>query len=165
MNRPTLPGIVALAAALAAAAAACGSDPTLPPPGSSIIIDFDRSQEIWPRDAWDFGTAAVVDGALEIEVAFGGGCQDHDFWLVAVRGFRDIPTVGPVTTAAVPILLAHDSHGDMCEAYITELLRFDLQPLRAAFDDEYGNRVGRVVLRVPMGQGAADTLSLDYLIR
>ena len=138
--------------------------PTLPPPGSSIIIDFDSSQEIWPRDAWDFGTAAFVDGALEIEVAFGGGCRDHDFWLVGVRGFRDLPSAGPATTVAVPILLAHDSRGDSCDAYITESLRFDLQPLREAFDAVYGNRAGRVVLRVPLGQGAADTLSLDYRI-
>ncbi|MDX1674044.1 MAG: hypothetical protein R3314_04485 [Longimicrobiales bacterium] len=168
MTGHTMPPISALATALVmcGGTAACDSDPVLPPPGSAILIDFDASQELWPKDGWDFGAATVIDDEfLEIQVSFAGGCRPHDFWLVAVRGFHYLPTAGPTPTVAVPILLAHDAHGDPCEAYLTETSRFDLQPLRDVFEAQSGGRTGRVILRIPMGQGAADTTSIDYFIR
>lgn len=159
--KTTVPTALARSAAiLALAAAACAGDPTLPEPGGAIVVAFSEPLDRWPADDWDLVDTATVDGGLELTVAHAGGCRNHDFWLVAVNGFHELYSFGPTPLVSVPVLLAHDAHGDACEAYITRTQTYDLQPLLAAFRDVYATP-GRLLLRIPKGQGARDSVYVD----
>jgi len=165
----SLPRIVLLAGALVltGSAGACTSDSTgpssdLPEPGDSIIVAFDQPLDRWPRSPWDLLDAAVHDTVLHLSVAYSGGCRDHDFWLLAVRGFLTLPDAGVTPTVAVPLLVAHDAHYDTCEAHINEGLDFDIGPLRVAFEAQFGAGPARILLLVPVGQGTVDTTTVNF---
>lgn len=155
--------ILALTAALLVLAGVgpCDDDLLLPEPGDQITVAFDQPLDHWPRDGWTLNQATLVDGALEFEIAYGGGCRTHELWLLAVDDFHVLPTAGPTPTVTVPLFLAHDAHNDLCEAWITRTESFGLDPLRAAFRDRFGTTPGRIILRVPEGQGSRDTTSVD----
>ena len=108
----------------------------------------------------------MVGDSLELGIAYGGGCTDHDLHLLAVGGFAQrlerVAPGSPLPAALVSIFLSHDARGDPCDAYVTRTLRFDLRPLRAEFRHQFGDAPGRIILRVPAGQGSADTVSVDY---
>lgn len=163
----TLPRTVALVGALVllGGAGPCGGDPLLPEPGGEIIVAFGDDLDRWPRDDWDFMDAAVLDEGLELTVAYGGGCRSHELWLLAVDGFQSLPDAGPTPTVSVPLLLAHDAHDDPCDAYLTRTDTFDLRPVRAAFRDGGGHDPARIILRIPAGQGSADTVGVDFFIQ
>lgn len=142
---------------------ACNNDPSgLPEPGS-VIVAFDDDLARWPADDWDLDTAAVATDSLELSIFYGGGCQTHELWLLAVNGLHELPSAGPTPTASVPMRLAHDAHNDPCDAYIHRTESFDLDPLLDAFRAEYP--VGRLLLRVPTGQGGADSVTVEINIQ
>ena len=162
----TLPRL-ALVGALAAlgivgGVVSCDGDPTLPDPGGEIIVAFGEPLDRWPADGWDFDDAVVVDDSLRLTISYAGGCRTHELWLLAVDGFVMLPDAGLSPTVAVPLRVAHDAHGDPCEAYITRTETFGLDPLHAAFRDRYGDIPGRIILRIPVGQGSADTTAIDF---
>lgn len=66
--------------------------------------------------------------SLELKVGYSGGCEDHDFELVW-KGTYDTFKEREITSLA----LVHNANGDMCEAYITETLRFNFKEV---FDAE-----------------------------
>jgi hypothetical protein len=134
----------------------------LPQPGDSIIVAFDQPLDGWPRSPWGLLDAAVHDGVLHLSVGYTGGCEDHDFWLLAVGGFRTLPDLGITPTVAVPLLVAHDAHFDTCESYVNDGLDFDLGPLRRAFEEQFSSGPGRILLLVPVGQGTVDTTTVDF---
>ncbi len=65
-----------------------------------------------------------VDGnCLQIKLSYGGGCQEHSIGLVRMHMWE-------TGNASMPaFLIRHDANGDMCEAWFTKELRFDLSPL------------------------------------
>jgi hypothetical protein len=67
---------------------------------------------------------AFVDGnCLQILVSFSGGCEDHTIDLARMH-----PWQGNVET--IPNFeIRHNANGDMCEAWFTNELRYDLTPL------------------------------------
>jgi hypothetical protein len=145
-------------------AGSCGDDPTgLPAPAGRVIVAFGEDLDRWPADPWDFQAAELHDGSLHLTVAFGGGCRTHRLWLLAIDGFRTLRDAGPTPTVAVPIRLAHDADNDPCDAYVTRTEAFDLDPLRQAFRQQIASGPGRILLRIPRGQGSADTTTVDFL--
>lgn len=73
--------------------------------------------------------AVVIDGDIAwVTVSYSGGCAQHDFRLEWNGMYA---TSLPVQVS--PTLL-HNPNGDLCEAWITETVRFDLGPIR----DGYG---------------------------
>lgn len=166
--RITLPRIGVLVGALVVlgGAASCADGPTALTSDDAIIIAFDQSLEQWPRDDWDFQDASLDDGHLELAIAYGGGCRPHELQLLAVGGFEQrlalVAPGTPLPAAIVRVFLAHDANDDPCEAYITRTLNFDLEPLRAEFRRQLGDGPGRIILRIPRGQGSADSVSVDY---
>jgi len=117
-----------------------------------IIVDFDSQPSDWPRDALILRADSLQNPLLVLEVEFGGGCRDHEFDLVAWGGWMESFPV------QVNVQLAHEDFDDPCDALITKTLRFDLAPLKAAYEASYG--VGEpwsttVILRltVPDGHG------------
>lgn len=84
----------------------------------------------------------VVDGVLEVDVTYGGGCGVHDIDAVV---HTDFTGAGPVQ---VGVALTHEDNGDICEALVTRTLRFDLEPLRETYSDAYGSDHGEIHLKV-----------------
>ena len=70
-----------------------------------------------------------LDGdILEVDVGYGGGCEEHVFELVWDG------LVLETFPGQVNLRLTHDGNGDVCEAYIMPTLRFDLRPLGGTAD-------------------------------
>jgi hypothetical protein len=107
-----------------------------------------------PRDPVAIESARVVaPDLLEMEVSFGGGCRTHEFALLVGRGFRES---NPVQAEAA---LAHDAHGDACEALLRASLRADLTPLSEAWRAAYGRRSGAILLDL---QGLATPIRYEF---
>ncbi len=67
---------------------------------------------------------AFIDGCcIQIKVSYSGGCKEHTINLVR------IPLSETDTTDISTFEISHNANGDMCEAYFTKELRFDLKPL------------------------------------
>ena len=64
---------------------------------------------------------------LTLIVGYGGGCEAHEFELIAsLAATKSIPPQHVLK-------LLHDGNGDVCEAYLTSELRFDLMPFRGLY--------------------------------
>ena len=122
----------------------------------SVSVDGVNSDEIFYTgtvfvgDAGDrFGTdeyalnsATIADDMLNISVSYSGGCEDHQFTLVASDTFLES---FPVQLRAS---IAHDANGDTCEAYPTENYRFDLTPIKTMYQAAYRQEAGTIILRL-----------------
>ena len=66
----------------------------------------------------------IKQDLLKLSVSFPGGCEKHDFGLLAYRRIaKSNPPIGF-------ILLTHDANNDSCNVEIIEELLFDLSPYR-----------------------------------
>ncbi len=68
---------------------------------------------------------AFMDGnCLQIKVSYSGGCKKHIIDLARIHAVKP-------DTASIPVLeIRHNSNNDLCEAYFTKELRFDLTKLK-----------------------------------
>ncbi len=68
---------------------------------------------------------AFVDGnCLQIKLSYSGGCKEHTIDLARMHPWY-------TNTSTVPTFeIRHDANGDLCEAFFTKELRFDLSDLR-----------------------------------
>ena len=87
--------------------------------GEVVINDTGMAAGQWGSDPYMIETGGddtpVIEGdTLTITVSYGGGCEDHDFTLVASNVFAESY---PVQLRGI---VAHDAHGDRCRAYLTE---------------------------------------------
>lgn len=123
--------------------AACGG--TTPNPWPEPFADC-RAADGDPYDIGGSGGAEdpviVVGDELRVEVGYGGGCEDHAFQICWDGSFMESEPV------QARIDLLHDAKGDGCEAYVTDELSFDLNPLRLAWQSAYGGAGGEIVLRL-----------------
>lgn len=108
----------------------CNNSGTDPDPGenhSHIIIFDDITQIDLRKDAAHISKADVEGHYLKLTVSYSGGCKEHDFALFGWSGFAksDPPQA--------EVYLSHNANGDMCEAYITDEIMFDLLPLQHAY--------------------------------
>jgi len=76
-------------------------------------------------DPFAIGGAKINGDCLEIVLSFSGGCRAHEFIMTYQKLPRFEKYSGKLT-------LGHNSHEDMCEAYITQTVAFDLAPLKEA---------------------------------
>ncbi len=123
-----------------------------------IIVDFDSRPDHWPSDPLQLRGQSLIGSVLELEVEYGGGCEDHVIDLVAWGGWLESFPV------QVNVLLAHESNDDPCDALIQDERRFDLTPLRDEYLASYGAAVGDstvVILRLS-APGGHDPLLIRY---
>lgn len=75
---------------------------------------------------------AFVDGnCLQIKVSYSGGCKEHSIDLARMHPW--IPG-----TSTVPVFeIRHNANDDLCEAWFTRELRFDLTPLKEEGKKEF----------------------------
>ncbi len=73
-------------------------------------------------DVFEISKAAVITDDLALEVAYGGGCETHDFTLCFAGVVLD--------TNILLVDVVHDAHADDCLSLITEPRSFDLKPFQ-----------------------------------
>jgi hypothetical protein len=74
-------------------------------------------------DYYNIDTAFIYGDFLQINISYGGGCEEHIFNLVQEPLFCSTPPVH------VPLYLTHNSNNDNCEAVLIEELCFDISEL------------------------------------
>jgi heat shock protein HslJ len=66
----------------------------------------------------------IDDTHIAVKVSYSGGCAEHDFAL-----FTDNEIMPGNATDFAKMMITHDAHGDMCNAWLTKELVFDVAPL------------------------------------
>jgi hypothetical protein len=88
-------------------------------------VEFLPADEMgkYVMDPFRLDSAYVRGDLLFLHVAYGGGCEEHDFrlWQLPPNA------LDPPTTE---LALSHDAKDDRCEAWLTRWLVFSLQPLQ-----------------------------------
>ena len=110
--------------------------------GEVVINDTGMAADQWGSDPYMIETGGddtpVIEGdTLTITVSYGGGCEDHDFTLVASNAFAESH---PVQLRGIV------AHGDRCRAYLIEDYDFDLTPIKTLYQAAYQQDAGTIVL-------------------
>lgn len=75
---------------------------------------------------------AFVDGdCLYLKLSYSGGCQEHTIELARMHPWTASSTTVPTFE------IRHNANGDLCEAYFTKELRFDLTQLKSEGKTEF----------------------------
>jgi hypothetical protein len=90
----------------------------------------------WHADQLVIDSARIVADTLIVHATHGGGCARHGYAAVAWNGWLESFPV------QVGVVLAHDANNDPCDALLQPTLRFDLTPLREAYDVAYRRGAG-----------------------
>lgn len=115
-----------------------------------VIITPNADASYWPSDPVTIQGFAMKGDSLELTVSFGGGCRDHAFLLLSDAAWMESYPV------QVGVRLAHDAKGDNCKALVARVLRFDLTPLKAAYNASYQTSSGIMRLNI-RGASASPT--------
>ena len=93
-------------------------------------------------DAYVINAATVEAETLRVNVSYSGGCETHQFTLVAEPMFLESFPV------QLRVSLGHNANGDTCQDSITEDHVFDLTPIKEAYQKGYQTDHGTIVLRL-----------------
>ncbi len=110
----------------------------------ALIVDAEIFQQSvrQPQLSYVIDTAYIDGQTLKLDVAYNGGCEDHDF-LFLWDGVR-LPSNPPVFR----LILKHENSGDSCGQYIQKSLCFSIH--------EFGEESGKLQI-----QGWSDALALN----
>ena len=122
----------------------------------TLILDNGASPEDWLMDPYTYEEARVEGDLLLLTASYPGGCEEHEFALVAWSYFMESY---PVQAA---LLLSHDSNGDMCEAHIVADMEFDLTPLKEEYQASYQQEEGTIILKLLLPEGEYEYLTVEY---
>jgi len=78
-----------------------------------------------PNDGFVVNDLTINGDCLELNVSYGGGCKPHYFQLVVLPTMKSKP-LGPLNVLA----LCHEANDDLCEAWITKDISFNLRQLQ-----------------------------------
>jgi hypothetical protein len=87
-----------------------------------VDLYFDNYDSL-ARDPVYINDVFMDGNCLQIELSYSGGCEDHTIDLALMHPWIDGSTSIPTFE------IKHNANGDMCEAYFTKDLRYDLTPL------------------------------------
>ena len=96
----------------------------------------------WGTDEYTINAATIQGDTLSINVSYSGGCETHEFTLVAEPVFLESFPV------QLRVSLAHNANGDTCEESLTEDYHFDLTPIKQVYQTGYQTDEGTIVLRL-----------------
>ena len=109
--------------------------PVLPEP----VGFWDGPPDSLPHDPYGLKDVHLEGTTLVIRVGFSGCSPDHFFGLFMLGDFQESMPVGAY------VVLAHNSGGEMCDAYWERTLRYNLNPILDRFVRMYGHG-GQVVV-------------------
>ena len=107
--------------------------------GNTVIAS---TPEASVTDEYVINAATVEDGTLRVNVSYSGGCETHQFTLVAEERFMESFPV------QLRVSLAHNAKGDTCQEPLTEVYLFDLTPIKEMYQKGYQTDTGTIVLRL-----------------
>ena len=113
-------------------------EPAEPYTGTVFIGD---AREKFGTDEYTLNTTVIEGDTLKLNVSYGGGCETHQFTLIASKLFLESSPV------QLHISIAHNANGDTCEAYLTEDYHFDLTPIKTMYQNTYQEEAGTIILR------------------
>lgn len=94
----------------------------------------------------------IIKDILKLTVSFLGGCQEHEFTLIASTGYEKS------NPPRAHVLLAHHNKDDNCTDKISKTLLFDLSPLKE-FDPSGMGKFGTIL--IPLN-GLPEPLSYEF---
>ena len=121
-------------------ATAVDGEPDGKPDTENVFIG--DAGEMFGTDRYVLNAATVTDDTLTLNVSYGGGCETHEFTLVASDSFLESFPV------QLQMSLAHKANGDLCKAWLTEEYHFDLTPIKTMYQNAYRQEAGTIVLRL-----------------
>ncbi|WNG34017.1 hypothetical protein F0U61_10485 [Archangium violaceum] len=104
-----------------------------------------------PKDDVAIKSVEVQGDTLVARVMHSGGCGQHTYELLWAGSFQKSAAGG----AQAELVLAHDAHGDMCEALLNRTASFDLAPLKQRWREQNKSEHGTVELRFTGSQATA----------
>jgi hypothetical protein len=107
---------------------------------------WDGPPDSLPQDSYGLLRIGLEGLVLRLRVGFSGCSPDQPFALFMVGTFMESH---PVQAAVV---LAHDSRGEMCDAYFERSLAYDLSPILRRAHELYGVSEVLVNFRTPNGE-------------
>jgi hypothetical protein len=107
-----------------------------------IVIAENTDAPQWPSDPVTIVSAEVKGDSLELIVNYGGGCRAQSFLLLSDAAWMESYPV------QVGVRVARDAQGDNCKALLSRMLRFDLAPLKAAYNEAYHSTTGILRLNI-----------------
>lgn len=113
-----------------------------------VVIAENTDSSRWPSNPVTITSATVTGDSLELAVTYGGGCRAHAFLLLSDSAWMESYPV------QVGVRLAHDNEGDNCKALLSRILRFDLTPLKTAYNAAYHTTSGVIRLNIRGGGSA-----------
>lgn len=135
-------------------------NPNDPPDTDRINLANGTTPDDYQIDLYQINETSITDDALLINVSHSGGCEEHTFTLFAHNYFMESYPV------QAGILMAHDANNDMCEAFLTKDIQFDLIPLKEAYQSAYPNSSpdDTIVLRIFDPQNPETPIIVDYAL-
>lgn len=106
--------------------------------------------------ATDLDGLAISGDTLSATLAYSGGCEEHVFTLCWPE-----PAFMESEPVQAALEIHHGGTPDPCEAYPTEVVDFDLTPLKEAWQDSYGATSGTIILHVRT-RGGADSVEYSF---
>jgi hypothetical protein len=127
-----------------------------------LIVDFSTNPHAWPKDPYQIQSAGVVGDYMDVTLSYGGGCRTHDVQALAWGGWMESDPV------QVRLFLSHEDFQDPCDAWITRDFRFDLTPLKRAYQGDYGvsppgSTTLKLLLADPLLASPLGARVLDYI--
>ena len=105
-----------------------------------------------PNDGFVVNKVAIHGDCLRLNVSYGGGCEKHYFQLVVLPTMK--AAKGPLNVLA----LCHEANNDLCEAWITKDISFNLKKLQSS-----GSHSVTFILRLNFeGSGFSKELTYTY---
>ncbi|MGK9369934.1 hypothetical protein ACSSWA_13640 [Melioribacter sp. Ez-97] len=105
-----------------------------------VRIENESELDRIKKDPFVINKIDLSNDKLFIRVSYSGGCSAHEF-----RAVWYYPPYSSRPDAN--LYLFHDSHGDMCEAYLSDTVVVDLKPVKQYFND-MNPTIGGVYLQI-----------------
>lgn len=117
--------------------------------GETIDDKFQSGSEaeicdLTPIDEFELSAFDIEGDQLKLSTSYAGGCKVHDFYLCWDGTFFESNPVQAL------LALIHDGHGDTCKAILHTDLLFDLNPLKAAWQELHQQSSG--VIQINLGE-------------
>jgi len=116
------------------------------------IILGDSLYQNAPKDPIVFNEIKLDRNIILMNVSYGGGCEEHEFALIATSFMESYPV-------QVNVLLSHEDNDDPCDMWITEIMTFNLLPLKKSWQQEYNKKSGIIVMNI---QGWEESIYYEF---
>jgi len=116
-----------------------------------IIIDDVLFQKA-SRDSFQFNSVKLINDLFVANMSYGGGCENHSFNLFASSFIESDPV-------QINSVLSHEDYDEPCDMWITEVVLFDLIPLRTSWQQSYQKTHGTILMNL---EGWNEQIRYDF---